>query len=192
MCKWSRLELLKGVAAILLPLLPLGASLKATTLEQLSLDDMIQKSTSVVRARVTGTYTAMAGLDIFTYYRLEVSETWKGSSAALVDVAVPGGAMRGQRQAIAGAPALNVGDEYVLFLWTSRTGVTQVLGLSQGMFSVKVDTANTPLLLRPAAAETMLDKNGRVVADQPMNLKLADVRAKVIGAVFGTAAGAVK
>jgi hypothetical protein len=173
MCRLSRLVLLTtGAAALLL----------STTLEQLSLDDMIQKSTGVVRAKVTGSYAAMAGADIFTYYRLEVSETWKGPSVAQMDVAVAGGVVRGQRQVVAGAPTLSVGDEYVLFLWTSRSGITQVIGLSQGLFSVKVDAANTPVMVRPAAMEPMLDKYGHIVANQPVNLRLADVRARVRGA----------
>jgi hypothetical protein len=164
-----------AVAAILLSPLLVG-----TTLEQLSLDDMIQKSTSVVRARVGGSYTAMVGRDIYTYYRLQVSETWKGQSATDLEVAVPGGALRGQRQSIAGAPALVAGDEYVLFLWTSRSGLTQVIGLSQGSFTVKTDASNTPLMLRPAVAESMLDQNGHVVANHPWSLRLADVRARVL------------
>jgi len=174
MPKLSRL-VLKSVAAAVL----LSMSLLATTLEQLSLDDMIQKSTGVVRARVTGSYTALVGVDIYTYYRLDVSETWKGQPATQLDVAVPGGSLRGQRQVVAGAPPLVAGEEYVLFLWTSRSGLTQVIGLSQGSFSVKADASNTLLLVRPAAADNMLDKNGRVVADQPLNLRLTDVRSKV-------------
>src|SRR5262249_46880278 len=90
----------KGVAASIL----LSTPVLATTLEQLSLDDMIQKSTSVVRARITGNYAAAVGSDIYTYYRLEISETWKGPAAAQMDVAVPGGLFKGLRQTVAGAP----------------------------------------------------------------------------------------
>ena len=67
----------------------------------------------------------------------------------------------------------------MLFLWTSRSGLTQVIGLSQGSFSVKADASNNFVLLRPAAAESMLDKNGRVVEDQPLSLRLTEVRSKV-------------
>ncbi|MGH8323719.1 MAG: hypothetical protein ACRETD_07990, partial [Steroidobacteraceae bacterium] len=47
---------------------------RATTLQQLSLDDMIQKSTAIVRARVTGTYTAARGRIIYTHYTVQVTE----------------------------------------------------------------------------------------------------------------------
>src|SRR5258708_36569261 len=90
MHRLSRLVLLTtGAAAILL----------STTLQQLSLDDMIQKSTVVVRGRVTGSYAAMAGVDIFTYYHVQVSETWKGPSAAQLDVGAAGWVHGGPRTA---------------------------------------------------------------------------------------------
>ena len=178
----SRLGLYSTIRGAIAAAILLSTPLSATTLQQLSLDEMIQKSTGVVRARVASTYAAAVGPDVYTYFRLEVSETWKGPSGGRRDVAVPGGVLRGQRQAIAGAPVLTVGEEYVLFLWTSRSGLTQVIGLSQGLFSVKVDASNNPLLLRPASLEAMLDKNGRLVVDQPLNLSLSEVRARVRGA----------
>src|SRR5579862_7587607 len=119
-----------------------GASLlPATTLEQLSLGDMIQKSTGIVHAKVTGSYAAYQGADIWTHYQLQVMEDWKPSGQVATEVAVPGGSAKGVRQSVAGAPVLTVGGEYVLFLWTSRSGITQVIGLSQGLFSVKQDAS---------------------------------------------------
>jgi hypothetical protein len=168
----------RALAAMMLVLL-VPLYLAATTLQRLSLDDMIQKSTGIVRARVAGSYTGAIGPDVYTYYRLQVSETWKGTSTAQMDVAVPGGTLRGYRQIIAGAPSLNSGEEYVLFLWAGRNGITQVIGLSQGLFTVRPDAANNPMMVRAAALETMLDGNGRVVADEPLFLKLSEVRAKV-------------
>lgn len=150
-----------------------------TTLEQLSLDDMIQKSTGVVRGRITGTYTEARNNSIYTYYRVAVSEQWKGTTAAQLDVAVPGGALRGVRQTLPGAPTLTVGEEYVLFLWTGRSGITQVIGLSQGLFSVKVDAAGNPVLARPAVTELMLDRNGKLVVDQPLTMRVSEMRSRV-------------
>ena len=49
---------------------------------------------------------------------------------------MPGGVVNGIRQSVTGAPELKPGQEYVLFLWTSRSGLTQVIGLSQGLFKV--------------------------------------------------------
>ncbi len=80
---------------------------------------------------------------------------------------------------VAGAPVLNVGEEYVVFLWTSRSGVTQVIGLTQGLFRVGQDAQGNTIAMRPAATETMLDKNGRLVSDQPLTLRVNDLRSRV-------------
>ena len=73
---------------------------------------------------------------------------------------------------------MTVGQEYVVFLWTSRSGLTQVIGLSQGLFLVKPDANGNPMMIRPAASETMLDKNGHVIQDQPFSMSLTAVRSQ--------------
>ena len=170
-----KLFFVMGLAAVLWPL-------GATTLLQLTLNDMIKQSTGIVRATVTGTRMDYRGTDIYTYYQLQVSEDWRspGLTPAVpqIEVAIPGGAAQGARQTVAGAPSLQVGQEYVVFLWTSRSGLTQVIGLSQGLFLVKLDTAGNPVLIRPAASETMLNQNGQVVQNQPLSLGLAAVRSQ--------------
>src|SRR5713101_1931584 len=106
----------------------------ATTLQQLSLDEMIRKSTSIVRGKAQRTYGGLHGSMIYTHYSVEVMESWKGNQAGQIDIVVPGGVSSDRRQSYAGAPALADGQEYVLFLWTSKSGLTQVIGLSQGLF----------------------------------------------------------
>ena len=162
---------------VILSGLLLAAFAAATTLEQLSLDDMIRLSTGIVRAKVTGTYAAYRGPDIYTHYRLQILEQWKGSAQA--DVAVPGGVIGGERQTVAGAPALEPGQEYVLFLWTSRSGLTQVIGLTQGLFRITAEGSGGAVAQRPAAAEWMLDRAGRSVRDQAVSLPVSDLRSRV-------------
>jgi hypothetical protein len=91
----------------------------------------------------------------------------------------------GLRQMAAGSPTLKIGDEYVIFLWTSRTGLTQIIGLSQGLFSVKVNAAGATVLIRPASSDTMLDKTGNVVTDQAVTILLSDLRAQIQKALGG-------
>jgi hypothetical protein len=79
---------------------------------------------------------------------------------------------------------LTVGAEYVLFLWTGRSGLTQVIGLSQGLFSVIPDPSNRALpanstVVRAAATETMVDANGNVAADQAVRLLWGDLRSRI-------------
>src|ERR1700689_3728669 len=107
----------------------------AATLQQLSMDQMTQRSTAIVRARVTGSSASLTGSTIYTHYKLQISETWKGVPGT--EVMLPGGVAGGYRQSFPGVPSLQTGAEYVLFLWkSSSTGITHVVGLSQGIFSI--------------------------------------------------------
>lgn len=173
------------VSTRLLIWLALVAPMGATTLEQLTLDDMIQKSTAIVRARVVGSHSAARGGNIYTYFQLQVLESWKGSAvtSATAEVAVPGGAAGGIRQSVAGAPELKPGREYVLFLWTSRSGLTQLMGLSQGLFHVSEDGSGGVLARRPPASELMLDRSGNPVEDRSLSIQIRDLRAQVLRTV---------
>jgi hypothetical protein len=179
---WSRfpvsLALIVGVGVSLGVVSPIPA----TTLERLTLDEMTRKSTAIVRARVTGSRSAnlesVGGSDIYTYFRMQVLETWK-SGPAVTEVAVPGGAVDGIRQSVSGAPVLKPGQEYVLFLWTSRSGLTQVIGLSQGLFQLSAGPSREILAQRPPASELMLDRSGHPVEDLAVSMPLQDLRARV-------------
>jgi len=169
---------------ILAGLLLLASSAWATTLEQLSVEQMIQQSSAIVRAKVAGSFTANRNGTIYTYYHLQITENLKSSTPATVDVAVPGGSVGRVMQSVAGAPELKPGGEYVLFLWTSRSGLTQIIGLSQGAFDVRANAAG-PVVSRPAASDQMLDARGHVVVDSGVKLSLSDLRARIDSLVGG-------
>jgi len=168
----------------------------ATTLEQLTLDDMAQKSTAIVRARVIGSHAGTRGTNIYTYFQLQVIETWKSSGQttgqATTEVAVPGGVADGIRQSVTGAPELIAGQEYVLFLWTSRSGLTQVIGLSQGLFKLSEEGSGKAVAERPAASELMLDRSGLPVDDRAVSMPLQDLRTQVRRALASAKLGVAK
>jgi hypothetical protein len=177
--------------------------LQATTLQKLSLPEMAQKSTAVVRARVVGATGVLRGSEVYTIYKLEPVEIWKApASGTPWEVAVPGGIAGGLRQPVDGAPTLVEGREYVLFLWTSRTGVTQLIGLSQGLFDVQVEGGAKPAVgrnpvdgkslwvLRSPAGERMLDGQGRPVRDEAVSMRLADLKTQVTRALTTARASA--
>ncbi len=165
--------------------LALLSSAEATTLQRLSLDDMIQQSTAIVRAQVAGVRTAQRGPNIYTYYRLHVLEAAKSSRPGAeaqgsdVEVAILGGTLNGMHQMAIGSPELAQGSEYVVFLWTGKSGLTQIIGLSQGLFTASKDAAGQIRLNRGAADEPMLDQNGRTVPAEPMNLTWNDLRSRI-------------
>lgn len=160
----------------------------ATTLRKLSIDDMIQQSTAIVRVKVTGSSAAFRGKDIYTYYQLQVIENMKAVSPQSLAVAVPGGVAGGLRQMVAGAPMLATGQEYVIFLWTSKSGLTQVIGLSQGLFAVTQNSAGVPVIVRPASISMTLNQSGQAVTDQPVSMSLTALRTEIQG-VLGSANG---
>ncbi len=162
--------------------------LQSATLERLSLDDMIIKSTSIVRGKVTASNAAAAGAVIYTHYTVQVSERFKGQASGSLDVVVPGGAANGVRQTFAGAPALNAGDEFVFFLYTGRDNRTTIIGLTQGLFALPSDGSSDPISTRAASHELMLDRNtGRPVKDDNVSMRLSELRTRIAAGLKGKA-----
>ena len=165
----------------------------AATLRQLSMDQMTQSATAIVRARVIASSASFTGSTIYTHYKLQVSEVWKGAGAS--EVLLPGGVAGGYRQSFPGVPGLQVGSEYVLFLWTSpSTGITHLVGFGQGLFNVVTQTDGSVQASRPAIGEGMLDAKGRFVKDRAVRMQLTDMKAQVgtANGSNGAAAGAAK
>ena len=168
------------IAIHLLASLALLTPAGATTLLKMSMNDLILQSTSIVRARITGTRSAAVGRDIYTYYQLQVSDTLKQGAILPAEIAVPGGVYGNLRQIGIGSPVLTEGQEYVLFLWTGRSGMTQIIGLTQGMFNLRQDASGTTVLNRPAISDQMLDKSGQPVTDTGVTMKWSDLRALIV------------
>ena len=165
-------------------------SVSATTLERLSLDTMVGKSTAIVRARVIGTSAETRNGSIYTRYTLQVSETWKGAIGTKVEVSVPGGTLNGLRQTVPGAPVLDSSDDLVLFLWKGSSGRFQVIGLSQGLFYVNRDDSGVAMIERPGVKELMIDgQTGRAVQDVTVRMPLGEMKTRVVTKVAEMQAG---
>lgn len=160
------------------------APLQGATLERMSLDDMVEKSTSIVRGKVVGSSGRYIGPVIYTHYRVQTSEAYKGAVQGAIEVAVPGGQLNGVRHEVTGAPMLAEGDEYVLFLWTGPSGVTQIIGLTQGLFSLpRTQDADRTAIRRPSG-EMMIDRvSGRTVRDERLSLRLSELRSRISGSL---------
>ncbi len=168
---------------LFIPALLALASLEATTLERLSVDDMVEKSTAIVRARILSSQGEMRNGSISTHYRVQVIESWKGSIAPgrETDLYVPGGLANGMRQSIPGAPVLDDGEEYVLFVWAGASGRNQIIGLSQGLFSLVRQEDGSMQVERPGAKEMMLDaRTGRPVLDSTIRMPFGELKTRVV------------
>src|SRR5271163_1753094 len=170
----------------------LGAlgTLPGSTLRQLSLDDMIRQSTMIVHGTVQPASVVYHGSMIFSHYTVQVSETYKSpasgqSPSGLIDFGVPGGSLNGVIQRVAGAPILSVGQDYVLFLWTSKSGLTQVMGLSQGLLSVISTPGSAPTVVRAAAAQSMLNSTGQPVNSNDISMPLSAFKTEIVNVLSG-------
>ena len=170
------------MARVIILFLVLSGLLQATTLEQLSMDEMIGKSTAIVRGRVLSARAEQHKSIVYTHYSIQVVERWKGTPEENMDVVVPGGKVGNLSQRFAGTPELAPGFEYVLILWKGRNGLNQVIGLSQGVFNLKQDSRGEWILSRSGSDASMLDPTtGREVEDRPVRLSLREFTSKVRG-----------
>jgi len=167
--------------AATLALTVLASSLSATTLQRLSLEEMARQATEVVRGRVTDCQAQRRTLPgalpmVYTDCRVRILETWKGAPLTERIVSSPGGVWGQTRQSFSGVPSLRLGEEYVFFLWTGRSGVTQVIGLSQGLLMVERVAGQQPMAVREPIREPFLDAAGRAVRDEGIDLPLDELR----------------
>jgi hypothetical protein len=157
---------------------------QATTVRRASLDDLIQTSTSIVRARVVRSFTASQGPLVYRHYTIHVLDRWKGPVAPEVDVQVP---------QVSGAPQFTAGSEYVFFLWTGPSGANHLLGLSQGALDVTKDAAgNTIVVRQPTEALVLNASTGDTGTQDPLQMKLSDFATRVSSALAGRSSSATK
>ena len=151
----------------------------ATTLQRLSVDDMVEKSTGIVRATATPVSSFQRSGMIYTAYRLAVSVTLKGSPVATVEGAVPGGDYQGSHQSVAGSPVLRPGIEYVVFYWTGPSGTNYIVGMCQGLLEVHAGTSGEVVLRRRAMNSEVFGTQSGSEPEHGLTLKWEDLHAKV-------------
>ena len=173
--------------AVSIGILLLSTCVSAATLEKLSVDQMAQHSTVIVRGRITGCAGEARGSVIYTRCSVAVGETWKGAPRTHVDFIVPGGRVRSLSQTFTGTPKFSANEQYVLFLWIGRSGVPQIIGLSQGVFDVSVKPSGQTTVRREATSEVMLDSKGNQVKDEALSLSMVELRNQVNRALAGGA-----
>ena len=183
-CKVQHTGRTMRLAALILGLSVCAPSF-AATLEKLTIAQMAQQSTIIVRGRITGCTGETRGSIIYTRCGVAVTETWKGTPKAKVDFVVPGGRVQKLTQTFTGAPKFNANEQYVLFLWVGRSGVPQVIGLSQGVFDVSLTSAGTSVVRREPTSELMVDSKGKQVRDEGVSMTVTALRQQVDQALAG-------
>jgi len=151
-----------------------------TTLEKLSFDEMVAKSTMIVRGRIAPAGVQAHGPVYYSHYKVQVSEQYKGASAKTIDVVLPGGSIGRTQQTFSGVPTFAADTDLVLFLWTSKSGLTHVIGLTQGVFQVSKDSAGQTIFSRDAITEGLIDsQTGRVTSDTGLRFTATEFATRV-------------
>ncbi|MBM3760730.1 MAG: hypothetical protein FJW36_10845 [Acidobacteria bacterium] len=166
-------------------ILPLGLLLLASlmpgvscaaTLEQLSEERLINDSTEILRGTVAYCNQTYRPPVIWTVCEVNVTEAFKGSPGAKVQVAIPGGTAAGFRQSFEGSPTLTRNTEYVFFLWQGKSGLKQIMGLSQGLMNIAKDDKGNLIIVRNKSNEQMVNASGQPVEDTGLSMPLATLR----------------
>jgi len=178
-CKF-RTRMFRFAASFIAVLVIITHPLSATTLAYASLDDLILKSSQIVRGTVQSLEGKANGSRVSTRVRIAVVERWKGPEGITVDVVVPGGQAGRITQTVSGAPDLKVGTEYVFFLWTGRTGVNRLLGFSQGVLLLAKDPRGLANVSRPPVSAAVVNATtGVAVQDSGVSMTLAELRERI-------------
>ena len=163
-----------------LALWAVGVPALAATLERLTLEEMAARSTAIVRAKALSSTAVSVGSTIYTRTRFQVLERWKGAESAEVEVFTPGGVIGRTAQHYTGVPQFALGQELVLFLWTGRSGRTQVIGYTQGVFEVaRASSSAEPEAVRRTSGEIVLTPGGAPEPDRELRMPLRSLATRV-------------
>ncbi len=166
----------RSLLLILASLVPAAAA----TLERLSFEDLVTRSTGIVRGRAISSSASQIGSTIYTRTRFEVLERWKGAEGTQIEVFEPGGTVGRSSQSYSGVPRFEPGQEVVLFLWTGPSGRTQVTGLSQGVFQVvRGDGPDARVVRKPSGEILLAPGLGAPVRDEELVMSLGQLSARI-------------
>jgi hypothetical protein len=157
------------------------SNLPAAVVPRLGLDQMISESARIVHGRVLSSQTGSSARFIWTHYRVQVLETWKGDASREIIVSEPGGSLNGLSMEIAGAVTFGPGEEVVLFLYQTPIGYWRTSGYWQGKLNVS-EQAGVKQVRTNLRRTALLDLSSTPLQDRLEsvdNTRLIDLRARV-------------
>lgn len=131
--------MMRALRMLFLLCLAMGASLaSATTIIPMTVEQLADKSTQVVRARAMQSWSEWNPQHtiIYTYTKFQVVKSFKGSPEQTITVKQLGGRVDNTVQKVSGVRQFTGGEENFLFLQPSQDndGTMIVTGLVQGNF----------------------------------------------------------
>jgi hypothetical protein len=110
----------------------------ATSVIQLSFEELVDHSEAIVSGQVTRSWAAWDSEHkfIWTHYEVAVSAVHKGKPSATVIVSEGGGAVGDRVMTIAGTVTYQVGENVLVFLTRVPNGYLRTTGWGQGKYTV--------------------------------------------------------
>jgi hypothetical protein len=105
---------------------------------QLSLEELVSHSDTIVEGQVVRTWTAMDSENrfIWTHYEIAVSSRMKGPAHSTVEVAEPGGTLNGVTLLAPGSTPYKIGEQVSVFLYRTPIGYLRTTNYGQGKFVI--------------------------------------------------------
>ncbi len=132
-----------GSVLVLLLLTLMAAPASATTLVRMSLDQLAEATTEIVRAHVVSQQTTWnpQHTRIYTYTTLALDQTYKGDPPSFPVIQQPGGTVGKTRVFVAGTVQFHTQTGYLLFLERSSADASKFLlvGMVQGAYRIYRD-----------------------------------------------------
>jgi hypothetical protein len=159
----------------------------AATIPRMSFEHIVRSSPRAVRGVVARSWSSwdVTHTAIWTHYEIRVAETLRGPRASTFTISEPGGVVEGVGMAVPGAPQYSVGQEAVIFAYSTPIGYWRVRGFGQGWFRVEerdgrriVRSPQTDALLIGARAATM--KAAAEPVEDSLDGFLERVRAQIL------------
>ena len=132
---------MRTLASLLLAVgLATVAPAHATSLAELSVDQMTDAADSVVRGTVTEVWTELdAGGHVWTKAAVAVQEAYKNGAPGDLVVEAPGGVYDGAVAEVALAPRYSVGEDVLLFVSEKSPGRYGTVAMYAGKYTVRVN-----------------------------------------------------
>lgn len=172
---------------------------RATTLVRLSLEQLSQAATVVVRGRVLAQESRwnQAHTQIVTWTSVQITQSLKGAPPSLVAIEQPGGTVGNVHVRVAGTVFFNPQEEFFFFLEPARGDASRFLlvGMLQGAYRIVRDPRNGeehvihPLSGFAVSKRGLLDEAGRAggVPEPLFRRELQNALARPLAIPRGTA-----
>jgi hypothetical protein len=174
---------------LVLAVLLCAAIASATTIKPMSIEDLSTAASAIVEGQAAeswSTWNPQHSL-IYTFTRVRVSKTLKGSNDGTILLKQLGGSAGGYTQKVAGVHALMTGDQAVLFLRPSEAhdGTMVIVGLMQGNFRIERETKTGAVVVNNGVNDVHQSTSTGVTEYRGAKLTLKQLETRVRRAING-------